>query len=217
MDVSSLFTVLSGVTGLVGVGLAAWSKLDSKRANEIAQRSEQKAVESLAVAKESNSIAVDARELAEEANAISSRAEARDTEVNNVSWKDDWVDPSTCRLTNTGQDKALNVVATVVVDGEHLTHPTVDLAPGEDIRISLPELLEKLRRNKAEFDAEQQAYRARQAKLAATGLGPSFSVGIAPIHFPLKFDVTVTIQWRTPLGKQLERIIEHPDCVMSLV
>jgi len=205
VDISTLFTVISGGAALAALGVAISAKFDSQKSNQIAERSEQAAKKSNGLAREANSIAVDARELAKEANTISQRSEARDTEANRVSWDYHWIDSATCEITNTGEDEALNVSITVAVDGEHITHPTVDVeARGGSLRITLPKLADKLHYQGLQFDAEQRRYEA-----SATGR-PFYAQGVPPMAFPLKLDVVVTIQWLTPLGKPRERIFEDP-------
>lgn len=219
MDVGTLFTVIGGLSGLAGFGIAICSKFYSQRANELAKRSNQRASESVTLAKESNRIAVDARELAQEANAISSRAEARDTEPNYVSWDYHWKDSATCYIFNTGQQEALDVVATVAVDGEYLAHPAVDIKPGHGVAISLPVLLSKLRNDVEEFRAKYGAYLRRKDAFEArqSEFGPVVPfLEMEPIHTPLKFDVIVTIQWRSPLGNHFEKTFKDTDCVIEL-
>ncbi|HJD68444.1 MAG TPA: hypothetical protein K8V54_01720 [Corynebacterium kroppenstedtii] len=208
------WSIISGIigtaTGIGGLIVAILAKHDSKKANDISQRTHQAALNSNTLATEANRIAIDARQLAQEANTISLRAEQRDTEVNNVSWDYDWVEPSTCQVTNTGHDEALHVSITVAVDGEHILHDPVDIKPGGSVNIALPKLLDKLRRHKAEFLAEQDRYRASSRRPWEGHMG------IPPLDFPLKFNVIVTVQWRTPLGKQREKIFEETGSAFSL-
>ncbi|MBY0797842.1 hypothetical protein [Corynebacterium parakroppenstedtii] len=204
------WSIISGIigtaTGIGGLIIAILAKHDSKKANDISQRTHQAALNSNTLATEANRIAIDARQLAQEANTISLRAEQRDTEVNNVSWDYNWVDPSTCHVTNTGHDEALRVSITVAVDGEHVSRGPIDIKPGGSVNIALPKLLDKLRRNEAEFLVEQDGYRASSRRPWGN------YVPVPPIYLPLKFNVVVTVQWLTLLGKQREKIFEETNC-----
>ncbi|MCT1463369.1 hypothetical protein [Corynebacterium sanguinis] len=202
-----MFTVIGGLAGLAGFGLAVAAKFDSQRANEIAGASRDKATEANCLAADSNRIAVEARDLAEDANTISRRAEARETEPNYVSWDYNWPNAASCQVTNTGQDKALRVRVTVAVEGEYLAHPPIDVDPGTGVVIALPRLLEKLRHDREKFRTEQQS------RVGSSDLFNPAIAYAANLRFPRKLDVVVTIQWFTPLGKQRERVIEdrgHP-------
>lgn len=202
MDLSPLLSSVGAACGIAGVVIGVLAKLDSKKANDIAERSYQAALDSNALADEANRIAVDARQLAEEANTISLRSEQRDTEVNRVSWNYNWIDPSTCKITNTGTDEAFRVYVSVTVDGEHITAGPVDVKAGNGVCVALPKLRDKLRRDEAEFRAEEAA--------AERAYNP-FGINVTPPLFwpPLKFDVVITIQWLTPLGKQREKVFQE--------
>ena len=221
MDTDNLWSVVSALAGVAGVIIAIFAKLDSKRANKISERSDQRAAESVTLAQKSNSIAIDARELAEEANTISRRAEERETELNYVSWDYHWKDAATCNVINTGKDKALSALITVAVNGEYLSHPKVDLEPGRGVRITLPILLHQVRNNAEEFRAEQRDFRARATahyeRSSSYGIAPLPFLEPTPVHIPLTFDVRITIQWRTPLGTQREQILEEKNCTFSLI
>ncbi|WP_313548995.1 hypothetical protein [Corynebacterium sp.] len=203
MDIATFFTVVSGVASAAALVIAIWAKFDSQKSNKIAERSHEAAVESNGLARDANRVAVDARELAEEANTISRRAEARDTEPNLVSWDYSWINSATCQIINTGEHEALDVSATVAVDGEYVTHPTVNVEGSGTIEVFLPKLANKIHRHTLEFKAEQQQFFDRST-------GPYGPIGMPPIELPLMLDVVVTIQWLTPLGKPRERIIQDP-------
>lgn len=215
MDLATLFTVVGGTSGVLALIISIWAKFDSQKSNNIAERSEKSAIESNRLAGEANSIAVDARELAKEANTISRRSEARDTETNYVSWDYNWIDTTTCEIVNTGQDKAISVLATVAVDGEHVTHTRIDVDGGGRLQIPMPKLRDKVRRDAAKFRAEEQAFYREQPE-SPFGIS-AYDLRMPPMHFPLEFDVVVTIQWLTPLGKQQEKIFQESDCAFSLL
>lgn len=208
--ISTVFTVISGITGVAGLVVALYAKRDSKRANEIAERSDKLASDSNALASESNRIAVDARELAEEANTISLRAEQRDTEVNDVSWNYDWVDSGACKITNTGNDKALGVTVRLAVDGHHVQSDRCDIPAGGHIVLVHQPLAHQLRDRRAEFAAEQRAYSERAASELHFG-----TVGIPPMKFPLRARVEINIYWVTALGKQREKSFEDLDAKLN--
>lgn len=201
--IATIFTTVGGASGLIALGVAIFAKIDSKKSNEIAHRSEQRSTEANTLAAESNRIAVDARDLAEEANAISLRTEQRDTESNLVSWSYSWPEPGICQVTNTGQDEAFHVVVSVAVGGEHMTHRWNSILAGESVSITLPELRHELSCMRAEFRAEERRY--AEASRAPYGIG-----GVPPIKFPLHADVIVSILWKTPLNKQRESLLKDP-------
>ncbi|MCX7445863.1 hypothetical protein OS125_11535 [Corynebacterium sp. P7003] len=205
MDVGTLFTVIGGAAGVCGLTVAIWSQRCAKRANEIAQRSDQRAAEANTLSRESNSIAVDARELAEEANTFSRRAEERDTEKNDVAWAFKWVEPGTCEVTNIGQDEALGATVWLLVNGDHVSSGRRDVSPGESIVLTHPVLTDKLASRESEFLAEQRVFEERRQRWEFTG-----KVEIPPVKLPVKADVRVEVKWVTRLGKQRERIFEYP-------
>ncbi|MCG7232772.1 hypothetical protein MHX62_00975 [Corynebacterium sp. ACRQM] len=218
MNLDTLLTSISATTGIISMLIAIFAKLDSKNANNIAQRSHKRAAESITLAQQSNSIAIDARELAKEASTISRRAEKRDTELNYVSWNYHWKNTTTCNIINTGQDKALNTHITVTVNGESMSHPRTDIKPGHGINITLPKLLNQVRNHAEEFRTEQRNFETRRQahNTKSTTLNTPF-LEVNPIYIPLTFDVTVTIQWHTPLGTQHERVFQDPSHTFSLI
>lgn len=201
--IATIFTTIGGASGLIALVVSIFAKIDSKKSNEIAQRSEKRSTEANVLAADSNRIAVDARDLAEEANTISLRTEQRDTESNLVSWSYSWPEPGTCQVTNTGRDEALHVVTSVAVDGEHMTGRWDSVPAGESVFLTLPELRNELARRRAEFRAEEHRY-------AEASRGPYGFAGIPPMEFPLHADVIVSILWKTPLDKQRESVLKDP-------
>lgn len=201
---TTVFTVISGLTGLLGLWVAVLAKRDSKRANEIAERSDKLATESNTLASESNSIAVDARKLAEEANTISLRSEQRDTEVNDVSWNYDWIDEGTCKITNTGSDEALGVTIRLAVDGHHVHSARRDIPAGDHVVLFHQALADEIGRCRWKFFAEEHEFRSRQS-------GTPFSVGMPPMRLPFSARVEINIHWSTKLGKQREKSFEDLD------
>ena len=203
---TTVFTVISGLTGLLGLWIAVLAKRDSKRANDIAERSDKLAAESNTLASESNSIAVDARKLAEEANTISLRSEQRDTEINDVSWNYDWINPGSCKITNTGSDEAFGVTVRLAVDGNHVHSARRDIPAGDHVVLFHQALADELARRREEFRTEQRAFTARVASE-----GASATYEMPPMKWPVQARLEINIHWSTKLGKQREKSFEDLD------
>lgn len=150
-DWSIVIAVFSLFVAVAGVGTAIWSLIRGGKANEFAKNAVEvaRAANEFAtvandLSRESNGIAVSAKDLAEEANTFSRRAEALETERHDVAWEGSWEGPGRWAFTNLGDDEALDVRATLTVNGER-SEARADCVPaGGHIVLELPGAREEL-------------------------------------------------------------------------
>lgn len=149
---------LSYVIGGVGAAAGVVGFVSSLRANRLSKRSHklaQDAVEEARAAnefaavandlsRESNGIAVGAKDLAEEANTLSRRSEALETERHYVAWEGGWEGPGRWVYTNIGHDEAIEVRASLTVDGEKAEARADRVPAGGQIVLELPRAVEAL-------------------------------------------------------------------------
>lgn len=199
-------TWIGAVGGLVGggagliFGLVSWRQSRSSNkiahdARELAKSGHRLSTEANELSQESNRIAEAARDLAKEANSFSRRSEARETEVNDVRWVGCWEQPGRYLLTNRGKDEALQVNATVTVDGEEAHVRTESVPGGESISFNFPGA-------HAQYLREQREIAAYERTVAANRFA----------HYPIHMasNIFERVVWVTPLGKERLHDIKSP-------
>lgn len=146
------------------------------------------------VSEESRDVARDALAVAKEANVISGRAEARDTERHNVKWERTLLETGRYSLTNTGQDDAYKVYATLDLDGHREVCEKPLVQPGEALVFEFDHAA-------AEFDrelADREGVRQRERNRPFPPPLPSTYIHDANMRMH-HFDVQVS--WQTELGQ----------------
>ncbi|MDF3309799.1 hypothetical protein P3H15_32795 [Rhodococcus sp. T2V] len=193
--------VLGGGAGLT-FGILAFKQSKSSNklaedARDIAQRGEQLGTEANELARQSNGIAIDARQLAEEANTFSKRSELRETELHDVVWEGQWEEPGSYVLVNSGEHEALNVRATVDVDGEKMTIDAGVVGEGGRLTFLFPRARQEFSREVAR--KRQQEIDARRAPF-----------GFVPTTFEqYSHTITERVLWQTQLGNPRTHEVTH--------
>ncbi len=134
-DAVAIIGCLIGAVGLVYAHLAY---LAAKKSNQGSQRAEHLSAEAVCIARASNRIAVEANEAAQETNAIGARSEARETKRHDVRWDGDWPAPGRFVLTNRGEHEALDVKASIAVDGDEVKVRADTVPPGGELTFEFP-------------------------------------------------------------------------------
>ncbi|MGC5245560.1 hypothetical protein ACPXB3_01305 [Gordonia sp. DT219] len=220
MDLTDAATIVSPVVGLAGVGLAIWALLYSKQSRDIADKSSRDSAEAVGLAVKSNEIAIEAKGVAEEANTISRRAEDRELERHDIEWSHIIVEPDVYELRNDGTDTAHRVRATFYVDEWSAVGECDEVAPGESIRVEIPEAAEEFER---EMVAVRQERREEERIAELRDRDPMMKTWIVDMsareyQMPPTHNVGYRAVWQTPLGAPrvaeenwLEELGNHDD------
>ncbi|ASR03676.1 hypothetical protein [Gordonia rubripertincta] len=220
MQLTDYATIVGPLVGLVGVGLAIWALVVSKRFLKTARDGNEHADRAVELARESNTIAADAKQVAEEANTISLRAEQRDTERHDVDWDLDRGDPGDYVLTNTGTDDARNVRVRVAVD-DWVSTATFDLiAGGESATVKVPEAAQRFQRELAEIRRAKERAAAEERRRREQPF-PNLvaSYGIPDYAMTMQYQmhhVSYRVDWQTTLGKHRDESDQYTDSLGDL-
>lgn len=197
MDIVGIVTGCVGaVTGCVGIIYARYAHSDAKEALKQAQAANKLASDANLISAQANGIAVEANQLSQDANAISERSHAIQTERNDVDWEYDWEGPGRVRVTNIGEDEALNVHVRACCDDE------VETAEGETVGKdeSLTLMFHGARKEQIEYEAEvaeNEHHRDIPGKVPFAMVAALLNPPIQPIHI-----VSIRVTWDTPMGSQ---------------
>jgi hypothetical protein len=191
----------AGAAGVGGLVVGVIGITQARAARKLAADANRTAEDAVAVAREANTISVGANDLSAEANAISRQVADRDIEDHDVRWNCDWEGPGQYALRNAGKHTALEVDATVVIDGEERSWTFPRIQPGNRISFSFPEAAaETARRKKAEKKRQSQSSVPADV---LRFMPPSFTPPVfASIH--------EHIRWKTALGKPMEHDKNYP-------
>lgn len=189
--------------GIAGAALlvAALSRLDSRKANRIAQEANEKsaaaneiaveanriAVEGNQLAVEANRIAVDGNKLAEEANLMARETALVAVEREHVLWNLTWEGEGALTLKNVGEDPAHDVLALVEVGDYEARGSEAVVSPGAGIALRFDGLAKKCIRDVREVSEA----RARQRRNPLAG---GFCLEIT-------WTLVLRVKWVSSLGK----------------
>lgn len=189
--------------GIAGAALlvAVLSRLDSRKANRIAQEANEKsaaaneiaveanriAVEGNRLAVEANRIAVDGNKLAEEANLVARETALVSVEREHVLWNPTWEDEGVLVLNNVGEDPAHDVLALVEVGDYEARGSGTVVPPGAGITLRFDGLAEKCIRDVREVRRNRE--RQRQNPL---GVG---------FYLEITWTLALRVKWVSSLGK----------------
>lgn len=152
----------AGVIVALAFGIVAWLQgraagRRAERADEKAERLEQRFTGLVGDVEAIKSAAVQTRELAEDANEIARGAAMGVHESHYVEWHGQW-ESHAYVLTNGGRDEALNVRGSVTIDGYERDLDAQRVGPGDQVRLDFHEVVQKL----TEEASERRARAARR-------------------------------------------------------
>lgn len=185
-------------TGWVGVGVAglfgviAWGQghaasRRAKRADEKADRLEEKFTALGTDVEAIKGAAVETRELAEDANAISRGALMGVQESHDVRWDGEWEGESYV-LQNAGRDEAHDARGSVTINETERRFDVEHVEPGGEIRLDFAEVV----RQHAEEARERRSAEARRGPYAAY-----FTADVSWMHAPW---VRIRVLWKSEGG-----------------
>lgn len=162
----------------------------------------------LAIALVGIAISVWALRKASVANRLSQDAISLQTERNDVEWDYDWVAPGHLRLTQIGEDEALDVTARVAVYDQSREDKRTVVRKGDHFDFDFPEVRSEVREHERAVRMHEEAEeRGRTAQAQAHKLGlPAYHIPAVPVLPYYAPAPSGRVVWRTPRGT-----VRHED------